>query len=375
MIALTLSLILNFTHASPTTCDGEGQLFFEGHCYEQVSLSECSVDPGKVELNNSCYELKTQQDSCESEFSLNVADGVCVDTASFSKPEEVFQSKAQYNIKVQLIPKDITYGFQKDKESNTYLNRIFNTYTYQDLFQNQQEQYNYSLSTPLSINPNDFKLYDEHIAPNLFSSVQNSLEQQQALRFKIEESATNNLIHDSKINIAKALESVFSNYGRDMQNYNIYLGVTKVDESSQQTTSFAGVGLPLKNGQFEIKVFSVEKPKDDMEQSNTLESQTGVELSLLNLNSGSVLIDFYGNIHQTEQNHIDESLSADSSLTSEKGWALGTRVKTSQNLDLSVEVGESKIDETKNNSANLNDSDEEQDFQLKLSISYVFPAI
>lgn len=371
MMSLALSLILNFANAT-SHCEGEGSLFYEGQCYEQISQAECSMDPSSVVLNNACYKLESQN-RCNSDFSLSVNEDVCIDTSSFSNPNTVFHAKSNYRIKIQLVPKNISFEFQKNLQPNGYLDRIFETHNYNDLFNTDEKQkYQYSMSTPLSINPSDFRLYDEHIAPNIFSTVQSSLEEQQSLRFKIDESGTSELIKDSKINIAKALESVLSKYGQDMQNYNIYIGVTQVDENSKQSTSFAGVGLPLNNGQFEIKVFSKEQPKDNFEQSNTLESETGVELSLLNIHSGSVMLDFYGNIHQMEQNLIDDNLTSNKDLKTAKGWAVGTRLKPSENLDLSVEVGESKLDDKQDEAFN-EPIQQDEDLQLKLSISYVFP--
>lgn len=373
MIALTLSLLLNFTYATEN-CDGDGALFFEGQCYTQVTKSECQLDANKVVLNNNCYELKSQN-SCDSEFSLNVGEDMCVDTASFSTPDEVFQPKSNYKIKVQLVPKNINFGFQQELQPNGYLDRIFSTHDYTDLLNADNNNFHYTLSAPLSISPSDFRLYDEEIVPNIFASVQSSIEKQQSLRFEIEQSDKGKLIQDSKLNLARALESIFTKYGRDMQNYNIYVGVTQTDQSSNNTSSFAGVGLPLNNGEFEIKVFSNEKPKDDNTQSTTLESQTGVELSLLNIHSGSYVLDVYGNIHQVEENPIDEDLASNPDLKSKKGWVLGTRVKPSKNLDVAVEVGESQIDSKEESSplATESKSDEdEDDLQLKLSISYVF---
>lgn len=375
MITLFISLVLSFSYATPAgnNCSEENSIQIEGSCYLPVDEAECSVDPTNIKLNNFCYKpVLTTQNQCSSDFSLNINNEFCVDTSTFSdlNSELLYQKSPEYQIEVKIIPKNMTSGFEQQNENTWYLDRLFNTFKYEDNF-NPFNKVQYSFSAPMGVSENDFELYDKKIIPEIFSSIEQSLVLEQSSRFKMNNQPTP-LIENSKLDLARTLESVFTKYGDDLRNYDLYVGVLKSDQDSSNMLSYASVGLPMKNGQVQIKVFSSNPPLESSEELSKTESATGFELSLLNIHSGSFILDVYGNIYEVEQ-HSNEDFKqlSPEELNSMKGWALGTRLKPTENLDLSLEVGESKTKSEGENTLGISKK-QDADMSLKLSISYVF---
>lgn len=380
MIVLALNLILAASNATASNCQAEDLLYLDGQCYQKTSPIDCSIDPkNNVEINNGCYKPEVAPKiECNDEFNLSVNE-FCLDTSAFSDSQqlELFNNDKKYSIQVRLIPKQIQMDLKNEANtSNWYLDRVFETYTYEDQI-DPNEDFNYSFSAPIALEDSQFDRYDQKIVPEIFSSIHQNIEMKKSIHFKINPESEG-LINNSKLNVARALESIFSKYGQELQDHNLYIGVRSTDPDGNNLTSFAGIGLPTQNGDIEIKIFSSEKPKNDLDKTltNTLESETGFEVGLLNINSGSYVIDIYGSVHNIEQSLLNKENPTEAELEEIKGWVLGTRIKPNKNLDLSVELGENKsrkeanektLDETSDPK-----KDKEVDLQFKLSISYVF---